>query len=121
MRARETMRVWFRATVLALLAGCATGVTPQDHVGDQLDASSNKPDAHVTPGDAPIQAIDAPAMTDAGVPPADAFTPPPDAASQLFCTKNSECTNAGECCITLGGPMGFCGSGIPIGNNCIPQ
>lgn len=78
--------------------------------------------------DAPGTPIDAPNATgdatprDAAV--ADAFVPPdapPDAPSALICSSNAECTNAGECCIRPGTPVGFCGAGIPIGSQCLPQ
>jgi hypothetical protein len=60
-------------------------------------------------------------MVDASVPMPDAFTPPPDAPpGSLFCTSNAQCTTAGECCVTLGGTMGFCAPGTVILGACIP-
>ena len=37
-----------------------------------------------------------------------------------FCNGNGECTTAGECCITFGGP-GICGPGVIIFGACLPQ
>ena len=95
-----------------------------------------------TGDDTPPPAGDAPAVTQDGAqpdgappPPVDSPPPPPvdaappvvdapppvDAPPQLFCTQNSQCTNPGECCITLGGPMGFCGKGQIILGACVPQ
>jgi hypothetical protein len=54
----------------------------------------------------------------------DAFVPqdaPAVIDSAIFCTANSQCTNAGECCIILGSPPGICGTGVIIGGTCFPQ
>ena len=65
---------------------------------------------------------------DAPKPPPDARPPdarPPDAAidapSGPFCSTNSDCTTAGECCVTLGGPAGFCAPGTVVLGVCVPQ
>ena len=68
---------------------------------------------------------DAP-VPDAALPPADAAIAvdafvPQDAPPSVFCTENFQCTASGECCITLGGPMSFCGSGTIILDECFPQ
>ncbi len=89
--------------------------------GDDVPAA----DAPAVTHDGNQVTADGPRPIDAAVPP-DAFVfldappPPPDAASP-FCSANNQCTVAGECCIRLGGPMGFCGSGIPVGSECLPQ
>lgn len=38
-----------------------------------------------------------------------------------FCSTNSQCTVAGECCVTLGGPSGFCAPGTVVLGACVPQ
>lgn len=38
-----------------------------------------------------------------------------------FCTANNQCTTAGQCCVTLGGPQGFCGPGQVVLGQCVPQ
>lgn len=98
--------------VLLLAGACATG--GKDN-GQPVDASTGK-DAGVVDGprtDAPTTPIDAPVTMP------DAFVMP-DAGTGLFCTANNQCTVSGECCVTLGGPMGFCAPGTAIGSTCIP-
>lgn len=110
-----------RWIAMMIITGCAAAGTPFVN-GDDDDTPVDAPraiDARQFIGDAPIPAIDAPAPLDAFVF-LDAPPPPPDAASP-FCTANSQCTAPGQCCITLGGPQGFCGDGIPIGSECFPQ
>jgi hypothetical protein len=100
----------------ALLAcGCATGGKDND---GPVDAPKAIDSSNVTI-DAPRQ-IDAPNMVliDAYVPP-DAFVPQ-DAPSGPFCNGNSECTVAGQCCFSLGGP-GFCVPGTPVAGACLPD
>jgi len=110
-----------RYLVVLLIAGCATGGMKSPGAGGD---------------DAPLPLQDGPAAThdaaggDAVTPPVDSPPPPdaapavdaatPDAPPQFFCTQNSQCTNAGECCITLGGPMGVCGKGMVILGQCVP-
>ncbi|NVB84499.1 MAG: hypothetical protein HOV81_39355 [Kofleriaceae bacterium] len=99
------------------LVGCATG-GHNDSMGEPSDAptSSGKHDAA------------AQGFLDAPRPPQDAFvqldaqvSQTPDAGGGgLFCTTNSQCTNAGECCLTLGGPTGFCAPGTIILGVCTP-
>lgn len=103
------------ALVFALLgSACATGTT-----------NNGQTDAAVQPhhDDAARPPVDAPVAKDAAVAP-DAFVPqdaPADAASALLCTDNSQCTNTGECCITLGGSQGLCGTGVIVLGQCVPQ
>ena len=107
------------ALVIALLGpACATG-TMNNGNGGQSDAAvqPHHDDAAQVVIDAPPVKMDAAVVPDAAVPP-DA---PPDAGSSLFCTDNAQCTNAGECCITLGGPQGFCGPGVVVLGQCVPQ
>lgn len=105
---------WTALVFAALACGCATGTNTNGGI----------PDAAVTPhhDDAPRVTGDAPVVKmDSGVVVHDA--PPdaaPDAASALFCTDNSQCTNAGECCITLGGSSGLCGTGQVVLGVCLP-
>ena len=109
------------ALVFAVLAACASGGQSGGDDQGYLDAATTPPqDASTTPPtDAPA------AKLDGGVtpPPADAaVTPPPvDAAPSLFCTTNSQCTVSGECCVTLGGPQGFCAPGTVVLGQCVPQ
>ena|SRR5258705_5163873 len=63
---------------------------------------------------------DASIATDANVIVIDAFVPPVDAASAFFCTMDSQCTNAGQCCLSING-AGFCGNGVVVFGTCIPQ
>jgi len=75
-----------------------------------IDAKSIDPD----PIDAPPIPIDSPAaLPDA---------PPPDAPpSGGACSRNDQCPDPDECCINLGGPIGFCGKGFEVGDDCIPD
>lgn len=92
-----------------------------DGGGDAVPDAAVKRDAStsVTP-DAPQLTIDAALPIDAAVPVIDAAVPI-DAPTGPFCTANSQCTVAGECCITLGGPQGFCGPGTVVLGECFPQ
>jgi hypothetical protein len=106
-----------RIAVLCSLAACAAAGAPIGNTGDDDDLPGDamrEPDARQAASDAPMPIVDAPPMIDAFV----FLDAPADAASALFCSANSQ---AGECCIRLGGPMGFCGTGIPIGDECLPQ
>jgi hypothetical protein len=103
---------------IALVVNCAQGSRPQ--LGDDDDPmhdASTQPDGRNSVTDAPPPMADAAPPPDATVLPPDA---PPDApVSQLFCTQNSECTNAGECCFTVGG-AGLCVPGTVLGGICFP-
>jgi hypothetical protein len=105
--------------VYVLVAACAHGGGQGDNGDDQpkIDAPpSTHQDAN------PVVTPDAATPNpDASVPPADAVTPPTDARSGLFCMTNSQCTTSGECCVTLGGPSGFCAPGTIVLGNCVPQ
>ena len=97
---------------------CATG--GQNGGDDKVDASTkpHQDASNVTAPDAPTVHMDA------GVTPhQDAqVSQLPDAdSSGAFCTANSQCTNAGECCVTLGGPQGFCAPGSVVLGQCVPQ
>jgi hypothetical protein len=106
---------------VVFVATCASGGSrnnggddDDDPVADaakQLDASNSTGIDAALPIDAKLP--------DAAVVPPDA---PPDApVSQLFCTENNQCTNSGECCLTLGGPQGFCAPGTVVLGVCFPQ
>lgn len=95
--------------------------------GGQAD-SEGKTDAAVGHHDASSQAtVDAPRVKlDGGVTggqDAQVSQVPQDApvSSGPFCTANNQCTNAGECCVTLGGPSGFCAPGDIVLGQCFPQ
>jgi hypothetical protein len=106
------MHGWLAIVLLA--SGCAAG---------SLAGQDQKFDAAVDPPHDGARVFeDAPAPHDAR--PLDAFVPKdaaPDAASALFCSANTDCTNAGECCIILGSPPGLCAPGVIILGACIPQ
>jgi len=95
----------------ALLAcGCATG--GKDGGDGPVDAPKAVDGSPVTIDaprgiDAPAMLIDAPAMMI-------------DAPSGPFCTANNQCTVSGECCVTLGGPQGFCAPGTVVLGSCVP-
>jgi hypothetical protein len=108
---------------LSFVAACATG-GQEDPGGTVQDAAAGPHDASnvTTPVDAPKVRMDGGVVT----PPqqdAQVSQLPPDAAPQTgpFCTANAQCTNAGECCVTLGGPQGFCGPGTVVFGECFPQ
>jgi hypothetical protein len=100
------------AIVLLACACAAGGVAGQE---GKMDAPSQQRDGSFVTDDAPKRPPDAR--------PVDA--PPPDAAidapSGPFCSTNSQCTTAGECCVTLGGPAGFCAPGTVVLGVCVPQ
>jgi hypothetical protein len=110
------MRAMF---LLAMIAcACATG-GQGDGADTRADAAIAGPDASTSIAlpDAANPSLDA----GFSVTP-DAYVPPAvDAGSSLFCTTNSQCTNAGECCVTLGGPSGFCAPGVVVLGQCVPQ
>src|SRR5688572_6381926 len=97
---------------------CATG---GQHDG-QIDAntSAHQDASNVTTPDAPRVRMDA-----AVTPQQDAqvVQVPQDAPTQSgpFCSTNSQCTVAGECCVTLGGPNGFCAPGDVVLGQCFPK
>jgi len=106
------------ALAVSVLSACAAaGVSG----GDKQDAAvAPHEDAHFVTADAPNRPVDAHV--------ADAFVQrdaPPDSGGSVgdggLCTDNSQCAVAGECCVTLGGPAGFCAPGTVLGTTCIPQ
>ena len=60
------------------------------------------------------------AKVDSGTIVQDAFVPPDAPPNSIFCTMNNQCTVAGECCLTFGGPMGFCAPGTIVLGACVP-
>jgi hypothetical protein len=111
--------------VLVVLAatGCANAGHPgsggggDDAPNGKVDASV-KQDSNVTPTDTPPP-IDAPGPVDAAVDSPTSMLP--DAPQGPFCSSNSQCTVSGECCVTLGGPMGFCAPGTVVAGQCFPS
>lgn len=109
-----------KATIVCiLLAACASG----GQVGDD-----GKIDAAVGPHQdaSNVMMPDAKVRIDGGVTqPADAQVSqvPQDAPANQgpFCTANSQCTTSGQCCVTLGGPSGFCAPGTVVLGQCVPQ
>lgn len=117
MRPGVMMSVALRAFGLAVfVCSCANAGT--GGVGGGDDAPKNdasvKRDASVAHADAPVTtdaSVDAPpVMVDAAI----------DAPSGPFCSQNSQCTVAGQCCLTLGGAQGFCAPGTVVLGGCIP-
>ncbi|MBA3462449.1 MAG: hypothetical protein H0T46_20980 [Deltaproteobacteria bacterium] len=115
------MSLALRGLALALLViGCANAGQSGNGGGDdepgKIDASV-KQDSSVAPIDTPPP-IDAP-LTDA--PMIDAPMAMIDAPSGPFCSTNSQCTVSGQCCVTLGGPQGFCAPGTVLAGQCFPN
>lgn len=107
---------WTALVYAALVGACASAGSPSGPP-DAAGVTPHHDDASNVSADAPSVKMDAAATPDAFVP-QDAATP---VDSAIFCTANSQCTNAGECCIILGSPPGICGTGVIIGGTCIPQ
>jgi len=114
-----------KATIVGALiyflvgAACATGGQNGD---DKVDAStsSHQDASNVTSPDAPHVRMDAGVTQQQD---AQVVQVPQDAPAQsgLFCSTNSQCTVAGECCVTLGGPNGFCAPGDVVLGQCFPK
>jgi len=106
---------WTALVYAALVGACASAGNNQPPDAPPVTSHHDDAGVNVVP--------DAPSVKmDAAVPMVDAFVPqdaPVDSA--IFCSANSQCTNAGECCIILGSPPGLCGPGVIIGGTCIPQ
>lgn len=111
-----------KATIVCIslwLVACASGGQADDGkidaavVGPRQDASNvTMPDAKVRLDGGVTQQQDA----QVSQVPQDA---PPNQGP--FCTANSQCTTAGQCCVTLGGPNGFCAPGSIVLGQCFPQ
>lgn len=101
--------------VAACASGGSAGGGGGDDVGDPIDA------AVTTHYDSSVSMLpDAGVKMDGSVVVQDAVVQQPDAGSGLFCTSNAQCTNSGECCLTLGGSMGFCAPGTIVLGQCFP-
>jgi len=102
---------------LATVGACATGGQNGD---DKIDASVSHHDAsNVTTPDAPHVRLDG--GTTGNVDAQVSQVPQDAAGNGVFCTANNQCTNSGECCVTLGGPSGFCAPGSVVLGQCVPQ
>ncbi|HEY5927900.1 MAG TPA: hypothetical protein VIV11_39710 [Kofleriaceae bacterium] len=102
---------------IALGFACAKGGA-SDGDGDS-DASTQPQDAPAAPRDANTSMMPDAPKTDGGIV-QDAFIPPDAPPNSIFCTMNNQCTVAGECCLTFGGPMGFCAPGTIVLGACVP-
>src|SRR5262245_28792589 len=101
---------WLVVYVSCLVA-CASGGRSGDDQPTKLDAAS-------VPRDTSTSATSDAAHNEAAMVDAAQSI---DAPSGPFCSANAQCTASGECCITLGGPLGFCGKGIIVFGQCVPQ
>lgn len=110
---------------LAALVGCAAGAegTGEEQIdarrvdGAVVDGPVTNPDGPVSQPDARL--VDARLVDAPGSQP-DAPIALPDGGG-LFCTTSAECTIAGQCCFSLGGP-GFCIDGTEqIPGLCLPN
>ena len=106
---------WMALVFAALACGCATGTNTNGGTNVDAAVTPHHDDASHVTADAPSVKMDA-GVRDAPV----QMDAPADAASALFCTSDSQCTNSGECCITLGQPTGLCGPGTIVLGACIP-
>ena len=80
-------------------------VTPRQDAASVTTADAARQDGGVVGQDAQVsQTVDA--STGSGGP---------------FCSTNSQCTVSGECCLTLGGPSGFCAPGTVVLGECFPE
>ena len=104
-----------RLAFALLAAGCATGGKEGNDLPIDAPRSVDSSQVRI---DAPMQVVDAP-VTDAPMVMNDAPVMA-DAPSGPFCTANSQCTTAGQCCLTIGGPQGFCAQGTVLGGTCFP-
>lgn len=103
---------------VTIFAACATGGPDGGGASDPVDAAVVQHDAaNIVPADARTQAdagqdAQLSQMVDAGS---------GSGSSGPFCTTNSQCTVSGECCLTLGGPSGFCAPGTVVLGECFPE
>ena len=105
-----------KALVWAVLLGaCAHGGTSEP---TDAPISSHNEDAPSNINvDAPVSRMDASTVIPDAFVPQDAATP---IDSAIFCSSNSQCTNAGECCLIISQPPGLCTPGTIIGGVCLP-
>lgn len=115
MRAGGSMSAAQSLAFALLAVGCATG--GKDGGDLPIDAPKAVDSSQVTI-DAPMQIVDAHESTFDAPIVLDAVMI--DAPSGPFCTANSQCTVAGECCLTVGGPQGFCAPGTVVFGECFP-
>lgn len=109
---------WTALVFASLVAACASAGSPSQPT-DADPVTPHHEDASSVTSDAPPVKMDGGVITPDAFVPQDAPAPPVDSA--IFCTVNSQCTNSGECCITLGGSSGICGPGFVVGTDCIPN
>ncbi len=107
--------VVFVSTCVLVLACAKGGSSGGDDMMEPMDAPmSTQKDASVPMTDGPPVKMDAPVMTP------DATVQPDAPPGSLFCSNNSQCTTAGECCFAING-QGFCVPGTVILGQCFPQ
>lgn len=107
--------------IAAVFAACATGGNDSGNAGTDAAVTGQDASSVSTP-DAPR--ADAGTTADAQVsqlPDAGTGSGSGSGSGGLFCTTNSQCTVSGECCVTLGGPSGFCAPGSVVLGQCVPQ
>ena len=112
-----------KATIVCValsLFACASGGQPDNSDGVQDAATGPRDSSNVTAPDAPKVRMDGGVTQpqDAQVSQLPADAPPQQGP---FCTANIQCTTSGECCVTLGGPSGFCAPGSVVLGQCFPQ
>jgi hypothetical protein len=101
--------------VCAFVIACAKGGSNVVDAMEPIDAPvSTQQDANVS------MMTDAPGPKDSNMPTPDAAAPQPDAPpGSLFCSSNSMCTTAGQCCFAING-QGFCVPGTILLGQCFP-
>jgi hypothetical protein len=108
------------ALSLGVIACASGGQGGEPDPSGQVDAgsSSHPVDAGSGPGVDAAPPLDAPGQVDA----TPSMTIDAPAGSGLFCTDNTQCTNAGECCFNFLGASdtGVCTTGDILFGVCFP-
>jgi hypothetical protein len=101
-----------------LVGGCATAGSDDgsiDSPGPDASGSTSFPDAAPRADARPLP--DASTLADASIP---VDAQPSASDGGLICDDSSQCTQAGTCCFSLGGP-GFCVPGEEVVGVCVPD